>query len=164
MHLDELLDTINRLLAANAAVQRCEEELAAAKQKATTLSEETVPSMMQELGINELKLESGQTITIRPDVYAQIPPDRKEEAFEWLSSHGFGGLIKVDVEASFGRDEREQAVILANELQERGLNVAVEQGVHNQTLKAFIRERLAKAEDIPLDLFGAKPVFTTKVK
>lgn len=164
MHLDELIATVNQLMEANAAVTRCEEELANAKRRAANLSEETIPSMMQELGITSLDLETGQRITIRPDVYASIPADRREEAFQWLASNGFGGLIKVDVEASFGRAEREEAIKLLAELKERGLNVSFEQGVHAQTLKAFLREQLAKAADVPLDLFGAKPVWTTKVK
>jgi hypothetical protein len=47
------------------------------------------------------------------------------------------------------------------------LDPMLERGVHPQTLKAFLREQLSKTreegDDIPLDLFGARPVWVSKI-
>ena len=44
-----------------------------------------------------------------------------------------------------------------------GFDPALDQGVHAQTLKAFLKEQLSKGANIPLELFGARPVWTAKI-
>ena len=66
--------------------------------------------------------------------------------------------------AAFGKGESEQALQLCAELQAKGVAAQFEQTVAPQTLKAFLREQLAAGTDLPLELFGARPVWTTKLK
>ncbi|HET8689560.1 MAG TPA: hypothetical protein VFM18_23365 [Methanosarcina sp.] len=162
--LDEMSALANALIEADEGVDLADKSLKAAKEKARVLREETIPSAMQELGLESLKLSTGQTLSVKQEVYASIPAGNKEEAYEWLNQHGFGGLIKVSVDAQFSRGEAEVAAVLFQELQTRGLNVSLGQDVHAQTLKAFLKERIAEGDDIPLELFGARPVWSAKVK
>ena len=53
---------------------------------------------------------------------------------------------------------------LMNYLQDGGLTVKFNESVHAQTMKAFLKEQIAKGSDIPLDLFGARPVWVATVK
>lgn len=49
----------------------------------------------------------------------------------------------------------------------RAMEPEMERGVHPQTLKAFLREQLSKPgeeDELPLDLFGARPVWVSKIK
>lgn len=162
--LEQMTNLANALLDAEDKVASAEKELKAAKEQARLLREETIPSAMQELGLDSFKLTTGETFTVKQEVYASIPSDYKEEAMRWLERNGFGGLIKVDVTAAFGRNQKDISTSLLEELHRRGFATKVSEGVAPQTLKAFLREQLAKGTDIPLDLFGARPTWITKIK
>jgi hypothetical protein len=161
--LDQMASLARALVDADASVDKAEVNLKDTKERARALREETIPSAMQELGLEELKLDTGEKLSVKQDVYASIPVAQKEQAFQWLEDNGFGGLIKVEVAADFRKGEVEFAIALFKELQERGLQVGFDQSVHAQTLKAFLREQLAAGANVPLDLFGARPVWTAKI-
>jgi hypothetical protein len=44
------------------------------------------------------------------------------------------------------------------------MNYSDKEGVHAQTLKAFIKEQMAKGVDVPLELFGAYPYSKAVIK
>lgn len=161
--LDQMAALARALVDADGSVEQAELNLKEAKERARILREETIPSAMQELGLEELKLDTGQKLSVKQDVYASIPSAQKDAAFQWLEDNGFGGLIKVEVAADFRKGEAENAMALFRELQERGLQVGFDQSVHAQTLKAFLREQLAAGTNVPLDIFGARPVWTAKI-
>lgn len=161
--LDQMAALARAMMDADASVEQAEASLKEAKERARILREETIPSAMQELGLEELKLDTGQKLSVKQDVYASIPSAQKDAAFQWLEDNGFGGLIKVEVAADFRKGEADQAAELFKELQQRGLQVGLDQSVHAQTLKAFLREQLAAGTNVPLDLFGARPVWTAKL-
>ena len=161
--LDEMAALVRALVDSDASVETIEVNLKAAKEHARVLREETIPSAMQELGLEELRLATGQKLSIKQDVYASIPANGKEEAFQWLEINGFGGLIKVEVKAAYGKGQSTEALELFSELTSRGLQAQFDQNVHAQTLKAFLREQIASGANVPLDLFGARPVWTAKI-
>lgn len=162
--LTEMTDLARALLNADLAVEEADKALKDAKERARVIREETIPNAMQELGITSMVLETGQTLKVAQEVYASIPAAQKSAAFKWLNDNGFGGLIKVSVEADFGKGEAEEAKELLQELTGRGLTTSFSEDVHAQTLKAFLKEQIAKGnEELPLDLFGARPVWTAKV-
>lgn len=151
------------LVDADAAVKEAEVNLHEAKERARVLREETIPSAMQELGLERLTLDTGQTVTVKQDVYASIPNDNKPAAYSWLEDHGYGGLVKTEVSVQYGKGELEDAKLMASWLVDKGVNPSLTQNVHAQTLKAFLREQLAGGYDVPLELFGARPVWTAKI-
>ncbi len=161
--LDQMAALARALVDADGSVEQAELNLKEAKERARVLREETIPSAMQELGLEELKLDTGQKLSVKQDVYASIPTAQKDAAFQWLEDNGFGGLIKVEVAADFRKGEADAALELFKELQQRGLQVGFDQSVHAQTLKAFLREQLAAGTNVPLDIFGARPVWTAKI-
>lgn len=161
--LDQMATLVRALVDADEEVNQAENNLKAAKEKARILREETIPSAMQELGLESLKLDTGQTVKVQQDVYASIPKAGKQAAFMWLEEHGFGGLIKLTVDVNYGKGEQEAAQALYAQLAGAGLDASLTQDVHAQTLKAFLREQIATGSDIPLDLFGARPIWTAKI-
>ena len=162
--LDEMTALARALVDADSAVEEAETTLKRTKEVARILREETIPSAMQELGIEKLELSTGQKITISQEVYASIPAASKDEAHHWLETNGFGGLIKVGVTTQYGKGERDEALKLFSELQGRGLSAKFDESVHAQTLKAFLREQISSGNNVPLELFGARPVWTAKIK
>jgi hypothetical protein len=161
--MDDVSNLARAMLDADKEVEKAEFLLKAAKEKLRVLTEETIPSVMQELGLTSLVLDTGQKLSVKQDVYASIPSGNKREAYDWLNENGFGGLIKISVDVEYGKGEAELAIALFKELQERGLSANAEESVHAQTLKAFLREQVASGASIPMDLFGARPVWVAKV-
>lgn len=162
--LNEIKTLIDTLIHKDEDVICAENLFKKEKEEARKLREEVIPCALQELGLTKIVLESGETITLSQEVYASIPSDKKHQAFNWLESNGFDGLIKVDVVTSFSKGQHKDAQAFTQELYKKGLCAKLNQTVHPQTLKAFIKEQLGKGSDIPLDYFGANPVFKVKIK
>lgn len=150
---------LSELMRAQAAeVERLETELKAAKSAYLRTEREDLPTLMEELGLTELKLHDGTVVVIKPDVDCGISEERRQPAMRWLEDNGFGALIKTKVELAFGRDQRDVALRTAHSLEEQGFeNVIMKEEVHHATLKSFIKEQLENARPLPLDLFGVRP-------
>lgn len=161
--LTEMSSLARALLDAEKRTKDAEQALKDAKERERVIREETIPSAMQEMGLESITLETGQKLKVQQEVYAAIPAANKQAAFKWLNENGFGGLIKVEVDASFGKGEQEKALELYQELTGRGLQASFDESVHAQTLKAFLKEQISAGKDIPLDLFGARPIWAAKI-
>lgn len=164
MTLADVTRLVQALIDAEDEAEKIGLMLKEANKKAQALREESLPSALQEFGVNQLRLETGQVITIKQDVYASIPKDGQQEAYAWLTDNGHGGLIKSEVQVSFDRGELDKASTLVGRLEEEGFHPEFQEKVHPQTLKAFLREQIAAGVKIPMDLFGARAVFVANIK
>ncbi len=163
--LNAMAELVRSFKEAEKTVKTAKEELSKAESAYRTLKEETIPGAMAELGLKNLTLDSGEVLSIHPEVYASIPADFREKAFAWLEDNDFGGIIKSEVVVEYGRKELEAAKELLSQLKEQGCEGAyLNESVHPQTLKAFLREQLRKGAAVPLELFGARPVNEAKLK
>ncbi len=150
---------------------KLEDELAEAETRVKQLksqlafvSTDLLPTAMSELGLSEFSLSDGSKITIAPFVSAHISQQNKENAFLWLAEHGFGDIVKNQVVLTFGRQEMTRARSAMSVLQEHGYEPENKQSVHGQTLKAWVKERLAEGDEIPFDLFGVYSGQITKIR
>lgn len=165
--LGEVAALARRLVAADARVAEAEEALRTAEAHARRLREEALPEAMAELGLAELQLDDGTKISVALEVYCGIPAAERERAFQWLEDNDFGGLIKTEVKVPFGRNDDERAALrkLVQILESERFEYQAKQDVHAQTLKAWLKEQLREGrQDLPLQLFGARPVTLAKVK
>ena len=89
----------------------------------TTLSEQTIPNLMQQAGVELIKLEGGISVEVKPFYSARIPVSKSEEAFEWLRENGHGDLIKNQVSLEFGMKQDNEAKSIIEELKAKGLPV-----------------------------------------
>lgn len=137
-------------------VARMEIELKAQKEAYVKLSQQDLPEAMRIAGMAEFTTTDGNKVSIKDDIYAAISEANKAKAFAWLTEHNFGDLIKTSVDVNFGRGEHDKVSDLLKNLQEHGYqNYGLKEGVHPQTLKAFLREQIANGMDVPLELFSA---------
>jgi hypothetical protein len=143
------------------ALAAAEAEVAALSKELLKLKRDDLPALMDELELTEFVLKSGARIRVKPGVSASITEQNKPQAFAWLITNGFGGIIKTLVEVQFGKGEHDAAEKAAALLKTRfkDREVSVDESVHSSTLNAFVKERMEKGEGVPLDLFG---VFTYK--
>lgn len=161
--VDDISEMAKALVDAEELVNSAEYVLKQAKERFRYLQEETIPAAMQELGLESLTLTTGEKLKVKQEVYASLTAANKPAAFQWLEEHDFGGLIKVEVSVQYGKGELEDAVELKEKLSQQGINAEMSQDVNAQTLKAFLREQIAKGAPIPLELFGARPVWQAKI-
>ncbi len=150
----DIAKSCNKLLETQNQISALEEKLKQFKSTETTLSEQTIPNLMQQAGVSLIKLKDGSSVEIKPFYAARIPSSKVEEAFEWLRTNGHGDLIKNNVMLTFGRNQDNEAKSLVAELREKGHNVKQAEKVEPMTLKAFVKEQIQDGKNVPSDLFG----------
>jgi DNA-binding transcriptional regulator YhcF (GntR family) len=137
----DIAESCNKLLDIQKKISTAEEEMKKLKEVETTLSEQTIPNLMQQAGISMLKLADGSSVEVKPFYSARIPASKSEQAFNWLRENG-----------------------LVEELKQKGLAVQQKTSVHPSTLRGFVREQIQDlGKDVPAELFGTYVANKTKI-
>ena len=144
-------------------ISNAEKSVSKLKEQAKTLSQFEIPAMMEEMHITKLKLKDGESVEIKKIYGASIPQEHQEAAFTWLRNNDLGDIIKNDITVTFGRGEDNKASEYANLAQGQGYEPVQKIGVHPQTLKAVVRERLEAGREMPSDLFKTYAGNRTKI-
>jgi hypothetical protein len=158
-----LSDKVLKLKDLEDEIANAEESINKLKEQARILSQVEIPFMMQEMHITKLKLKDGESVEVRPFYSASISPENQEKAFEWLRNNGLGDVIKNDITVTFGRGEDNKAAQYAVLARGQGFEPVQKVGVHAQTLKAVVRERIESGQDMPSDLFKTFAGNQTKI-
>lgn len=145
-----------------AEIADLEARLTKAREVHRDLAERQVPELMDKVGMSEFKTTSGLKIEVNETIRASISKAAAGGAFAWLKAHGHSALIKRLISVSFGKGEDEKADELKAQL--NAYEVDDVSNVHPATLSAFVREKLQKGEDIPLDLLGVHRQRVAKIK
>jgi|TARA_R110002012_G_scaffold37597_3_gene105213 flagellar hook-length control protein FliK len=142
-----------QLLLAN-EVAELEANLKAKKEELRLTSEQELPDAMQEVGLTEIILSTGEKISVKEFYNAHISKANQVVAYKWLVDNGHEALIKNDVLLKFDRGEAEKVDQTVLALKSRGLDPEVRQSVHHSSLKAFVKEQFTAGNDIPTEPFG----------
>jgi hypothetical protein len=86
--------------------------------------QETIPTMFKENGITSIAVD-GYRYVISENVRASIPPDKKEEAYEWLRDNDLEKLIIETVNASTLAAEARRMMEVGKELDPDLFNVYI---------------------------------------
>ena len=160
----DIAKSCNKLLETQKKISMADEELKKLKDVETTLSEQTIPNLMQQAGIAMLKLADGSSVEVRPFYSARIPASKADEAFSWLRDNGHGDLIKNQVTMEFGMQQDNEAKSIIAELRQKGLPVQQKTTVHPSTLRGFVREQIQElGKNVPAELFGTYVANKTKI-
>lgn len=153
----QLTSTASDQAHAEARVARLEEELAEAKEHLRQLSENIMPELMEQAGMEEFSTKDGLSIKISEKIRGSIPKGNEAPAFRWLDENGHGNLIKRQFMIDFGKDQEKLVRKFEADLKRRKtpLNVSTKMSVHPSTLQSFIKDQLEAGVQIPLDTFGA---------
>jgi len=136
-------------------ISELEEKLSAEKKALLKLTDEDLPGMFIELGLNKLELDDGSTVEVKQTYGASIKVDNRPAAYDWLREHDYDDIIKNTVACNFGRGEDEVAKQFAEFASTQGFDAQTKTEVHPQTLRAFVKERVEAGEEFPMELFGA---------
>ena len=123
-----------------------EETLKEAKKKLLKLTDEDMPAVMQEVGMNKFELDDGSTVEVKPTYGASILVDNRPQAYD---------IIKNNVICSFGRGEDDKASAFKAFAAKEGYGANQKTEIHSQTLRAFVKERVEAGDAFPMELFGA---------
>lgn len=152
-----------RMNAQAALVADMKDSLKAAQEDLLRLQRVDMPELLNEYGLTGARLLDGSEVVLAEGVEAKITDENRAAALAWLDEHGYGGIIKTEVTAAFPREEREAALQLASFAAEVA-EASIKETVHPATLTAFIKERMAAGEALPLDLFAIVPYQFAKIK
>ena len=158
-----LSDKIIKLKDLEDEIENAEQGISKLKEQARYISQIEVPQMMEEMHITKLKLKDGESVEIKKIYGASITLENQEQAFTWLRNNGLGDIIKNDVTVTFGRGEDNKAQQYAVLAKGQGYEPVQKIGVHPQTLKAVVRERLESGQEMPSDLFKTYAGNSTKI-
>jgi hypothetical protein len=162
------LDGVSRLAndAANLEqeISDAERLLKQKKDDLRKITDEQLPEILEEMGLQKFTLTDGSEISVSPLYAASIPVDRREDAYQWLRDHGFGDLVKNNVTVSFGVGEDDAAKDFTTLCDLQGYAPNQVEKVEPSTLRGWLRERVEAGDPVPLDLFGAYIAQRAKIK
>jgi hypothetical protein len=156
----EVAQAVASLEEATARVEQAEAELVEAKSHLNFMRTVNVPEVFNRFGITAAESTSGARAKTTQFITGSLPkadddPGAHDTAIRWLEEHGLMPLIKTKVEAKYGREERQKALDLYNQLRgDNSAEVKIDETVHPQTLHAMVRDRLRSGEEIALDVLG----------
>jgi hypothetical protein len=139
----------NNMVAHLRAVDQAEQDLKKAKEELRSIQEELLPQAMTAMGLSQLKLESGEKLTVSNYYQASVKVEDREAAFNWLHDTGNGDIIKHNVSVDFKKGEGEDARQACEKLSELGLVPKDEIKIAPMTLKAFVREEIEAGRELP---------------
>ena len=126
-------------------------------EKLRQVQEVLLPEAMAAVNMMEFKLEDGKKITIKEDIFSSIKADFAVGAFQWLTEHQLGDIIKDEVKINLGRGEHDKVDGLLKEIRMMGFTPEEKMTVHPQTLKATIKEQMASGVEFPEEFFSIMP-------
>lgn len=142
---EDTLQTITNLARQLVALQETEAEEAKALEdtqaKIKDIAEKRLPTLLEAVGLTELRLNDGKKVTIKTDYYASP----RDGAFAWLRERNMGAVIKEVVSVPSTMKER---------LHELGIGFEVKESIHPSTLKALVKEQIEAGNEFPQELFG----------
>lgn len=148
-NLSTIGDTANRMLSAQRGVSYAEAQLVTAKAQLKQVQEEDLPALMAEAGLSEIRLATGEKLTIDRYYGASIPAGDREDAFEWLRDNGHGDIIKHTVGINFKKGEGREADRAQDLLRSAGFEATNEEKIAPPTLKAFVRVEVEEGRTLP---------------
>jgi myo-inositol catabolism protein IolC len=157
----DVSEASNRYLKIESEILSLENDIKIKKSELQQMNDSIV-QLMEQRGVKEIKLTSGEAISYKPFYKASITKDKEADCFEWLEKNNHGELIKNIVSVRFGKGDNDQATRLVEDLEQNGLAPDQKRKVEPMTLNAFVGEQINAGADLPLETFS---VFTgNKVK
>jgi hypothetical protein len=113
------------------------------------LTDEELPSAMQEIGMKKFETASGYKVDIKKIYAPRIKVEDQPEAYQWLRNNGHGDIIKNTVSINFGKGEDETAQNFKDLAEQQQLPIQEKTQIHPQTLKAWGKEQIESGRSVP---------------
>jgi hypothetical protein len=148
--LDRIVGLANELKEALQEAERLGELADQAARRARQIQEQTLPALMDEVGVPEIVINDGEEKLKRTEaVFASIPKAEQSNAASWLEENGFGALVKGTFVIKVDKTDEHLRSSVQNVLNQMGVDFEFSSSIHPSTLKAFVRERIENGGDVP---------------
>lgn len=97
---NNLVETAKIMASVQRTQERLKEELAVVNAEFDVLRLEVIPGMMEQQGIESLKVEGLGRLGLTGDMYVHIKPGMKDKLFKWLRARKMGALVTEAVNSS----------------------------------------------------------------
>lgn len=135
--LKELNLAVEHFKNLEASIAEKEEELKQLKAVFNNVSGEEIPGILLQNGLSQVRLDTGEKVSIKEDVSVTIVHPLK--FFEFLKQRDEDDIVKLTFQFP-ARMEQEDVNELFEFLDERGYDYKVERDVHAQTRKKYFRD------------------------
>ena len=157
--LETLLKLYQSLAEAEEDVAAKEAQLRTAKEKHDDLATRLLPAVMADLGLAEVRMADGRTLSIQSKYFGSVAQTRMNQAVAWLEARNMDGIVDREIIIK-DWDHNQLATLNAAEI-----DYNIKQSIHPSKLRAFVRERLeANDPDFPKELFAASVVNHAVIK
>jgi len=153
--LSTLTGFAEAIIKQDAFVKELDEKLKEEKKKLLKMTDEDLPALMTEANSMEFTLLDGSKVTIKPQYGGSIKVDNRPEAFAWLRKHKHDDIIKNTISCQFGRGEDDLASSFKAFAEKQGYVPSQTEKIEPMSLRGWIKERVEKGEEFPMELFGA---------
>jgi hypothetical protein len=153
--LSTLTGFAEAIIKQDAFVKELDERLKEEKKKLLKMTDEDLPALMTEANSMEFTLLDGSKVTIKPQYGGSIKVDNRPEAFAWLRKHKHDDIIKNTISCQFGRGEDDLASSFKAFAEKEGYIPNQTEKIEPMSLRGWIKERVEKGEEFPMELFGA---------
>lgn len=161
--VSDISEASNRYLKIESEILALENDVKRKKAELQQMNDSLV-QLMEQRGVKEIKLTSGDAISYKPFYKGSITKDKEAEAFAWLENNNHGELIKNIVSVRFGKGDNDQASKLVEDLEQNGLYPDQKRKVEPMTLNAFIAEQINSGKDLPIETFSVFMGNKVKIK
>jgi hypothetical protein len=137
-------------------IEEFEDVLKERKEQQRKLLEDTIPGMLNELGMKSFKMADGSQD--RHQAFLQCKHQGREQraqAYEWLREKALTTSSRTRCQCGLVVGKTNCARALLNLLREQNYPVEQAQKIEPQTLKAWVREMVERGSEFPTELFGA---------
>lgn len=137
-------------------VLNLEARLKEAKKARDAIAMSSIPDLMAEMGIEEIKMTGGRKVEVKEVLSVTPKAADRPKVMEAVVEQGAGALIKTTVSVPFGRGEDEKVKALLTLLQDQGHQAKCDTKIEPSTLKKHVRERLESGLPVDQTLFGVR--------
>jgi hypothetical protein len=169
--LTRVREMAQQLLDVEYSIARAQEELETLLESQQRIVASDLPALMEEVGIKEFTLASGERVIVKPIIKASLPAesaiekqkdkdkqaemrDRFKRGLNYLQKNGAGSLVKQTIKADFGKDAAKKVRLALSALRALGVAAEVHAGVHPNSLTSWVKERIEGGKPVDFDLLG----------
>ena len=156
--LSSISSWAQRALELTANIEQVEEHLNFLKKELAAIEEVSLPQALLAANMSEFTMTGGGKIQIEDVIQGGLSKDldKRDATIKYIISEGGEEIIKDNFEVSFPKGRYEDAVFLRKLLSENKVIFDEFEGVHAQTLKAFLREKIESGAIPPFEEMGIR--------
>ena len=136
--IEEVMEYVTTLQTLDNDIEAIEQQLKDKQAIRDEIAKETLPALLAENGLDEMKLSNGMKLTIKEDVFVSVPKndEGKKKVLEWLKANGGEDLVHQELTVE-GPSEW-----LRQTLKENECVFEEEIAVNTNSLKAWFKRQL----------------------